>query len=135
MDCLVKTLVEIQNDGADLVGVITDHGHRAGQEHFVIVIIWSGYDKDGWQNIQIFLSKHRLCGAYAEKASESLKNVLERTLGSDVEVFCATADSGGGGSIDNTYPLLQILKVMAMDSKKQIVPFMAYTKLWGILQS
>jgi hypothetical protein len=43
---------------------------------------------------------------------------MEHTLGSDVEVFCATADSGGGGSIDNTYPLLQSLKVMAMDSKE-----------------
>ena len=74
--------------------------------------------KEGGKTYKYFCPSIDSVGHTAEKASEALKNVLERTLGSDVEVFCATADSGGGGSIDNTYPLLQILKVMAMDSKE-----------------
>jgi hypothetical protein len=70
-----------------VIGVITDHGHRAGQEHFVIVIIWSGYDKEGGETYKYFCPSIDSAGHTAEKASEALKNVLECTLGSDVEVF------------------------------------------------
>jgi hypothetical protein len=73
-----------------VIGVITDHGHRAGQEHFVIVIIWSGYDKEGGETYKYFCPSIDSAGHTAEKASEALKNVLECTLGSDVEVLEAT---------------------------------------------
>ena len=46
-------LHEIKNDGAKTVGVITDHGHRGGQDHFVIVISWSGLTSNGEKTVKI----------------------------------------------------------------------------------
>lgn len=43
VDCLAKCIDEIKQDGADLVGVMMDHGHHTGQDHFVIVIILLGF--------------------------------------------------------------------------------------------
>ena len=42
-DCMMKVLYEIKEDGAVEVSIISDHGHRGGQDHFVIVIVWSGW--------------------------------------------------------------------------------------------
>ena len=36
-DCLMKVTQEINNDGSKKVGIITDHGHRGGQDIFFIV--------------------------------------------------------------------------------------------------
>ena len=41
VDCLIKVLQEIKDDGAKTISIICDHGHRGGQDHFVIIIVWS----------------------------------------------------------------------------------------------
>ena len=46
VECILVSLQEIKDDGATQVGMITDHGHRDGQDHFVIVIVWSGRDSN-----------------------------------------------------------------------------------------
>jgi hypothetical protein len=43
---LIVSQSVLKRDGADLVGIITDHGHRAGRDNFVIVIVWSGFDTE-----------------------------------------------------------------------------------------
>ena len=34
----------MKQDKAEMVGIIMDHGHRGGQDHFVIVVVWSGHN-------------------------------------------------------------------------------------------
>ena len=51
VNSLMMVLHEIKSDGAKAVGVITDHGHRAGQHHFVIVILLSGLKSNGERTI------------------------------------------------------------------------------------
>jgi hypothetical protein len=41
-DSIIKVLHKMKNDGAKVVSIITDHGHRAGQDHFVIIVTWPG---------------------------------------------------------------------------------------------
>jgi hypothetical protein len=36
----------MKQDKAEMVGIIMDHGHRGGQDHFVIVVVWSGHNND-----------------------------------------------------------------------------------------
>lgn len=43
-DCLMMILYQIRKDGATEVCLICDHGHRGGQDHFVIVICWAAID-------------------------------------------------------------------------------------------
>jgi len=38
-DVLAKVLHEIKCGGVKEVAIITDHGHRGGQDHFVIVLV------------------------------------------------------------------------------------------------
>ena len=108
----------MKRDGADLFGIITDHGHCAGQDHFVVAIVWSGFDTELMPTHIFFCPSIDLAGHTAIRASQAIKNALDRMLGDDVEVFCATADAGGSGSIDNTYPMVQELGVMKEDSKE-----------------
>jgi hypothetical protein len=84
----------------------------------VIVIIWSGFDTGNNPTYKYCCPSIDSAGHTAEKAAQAVKNVLERTLGDDVEVFCATADAGGGGSIQFAYPKFKELGMMKEDSKE-----------------
>lgn len=118
-DCLITNMWEIDKDGAEMVGIITDHGNRHDQDHFVIVVIWSGLDKQGHPTYKYFCPSIDSAGHTAKQASDAIRNVLAQRLKPGTEIFCATADAGGGGSIDNTYPILtDELKVMPKDSKE-----------------
>ncbi len=117
-DCLTKVIAEIKQDKAEMVGIIMDHGHRGGQDHFVIVVVWSGYDNDCNQTFKFFCPSIDSAGHSAEEVAKALKKVLDRTLGGEVEIFSACADSGGGGSIDNSYPFIKRLQIMKEDSKE-----------------
>ena len=72
-----------------------DHGHSAGQDHFVLVIIWLGFDSDNNPTYIYCCPIIDLTGHSEEEVEQAVKNVLKQTLGDDVEVFCATADAGG----------------------------------------
>ena len=50
-DTLLKVIQEMKDDDARFVGIITDHGHRGGQDHFVVVIMWAGKSKSGERTI------------------------------------------------------------------------------------
>lgn len=96
-----------------------DHGHRCGQDHFVIVLVWSGYDSKAQPTYKYRCLSVDSAGHSAEDASKALKRVLKRSLDPETEVFVATADSGGGGAIQHCYPewLVNKLDVMKEDSK------------------
>ena len=118
VDCLMKVLQEIKDDGAKLIGVMMDHGHRAKQDHFVIVIIWSGLDSKGRMTYKYFCPSIDSAGHTGEEAAEAVKNVIERFLADDtVEVFVSIGDAGGGASIQKVHPKLQKNGLMKDDSK------------------
>lgn len=117
-DCLAWMVHQIEKDGAKEVGIVTDHGHRGGQDHFVIVVIWSGLDENNRPTFRYCCPSIDSAGHTADEAARGVKTVLDRTLPEDVEVFCAMADAGGGGSIDNEYKVLKSIGVMAEDSKE-----------------
>jgi hypothetical protein len=48
----------MKNEGAKVVSIITDHGHQAGQDHFVIIVTWPGRDIDKNRTIKFFMSKY-----------------------------------------------------------------------------
>ena len=54
VDCIIVTLQEIKDNGAMQVGMMTDHGHRAGQDHFIIVLVWSGRDINDSRTLKFF---------------------------------------------------------------------------------
>jgi len=84
----------------------------------VIVIIWSGFDTENNSTYKYCCPSVDSARHTAEKAAQAVKNVLKRILGHDVEVFCATADAGGSGSIQFAYPKIKELGVMKEDSKE-----------------
>ena len=80
-DCLLKVIWEIKKDGSKHVSIITDHGHRGGQDHFVIVVIWSGKDPEtGRMTTKAACPSIDSAGHTAEQASDAVKTVFERFL-------------------------------------------------------
>ena len=118
VDCVAKVLSEIKEDGAESVGIMTDHGHRSGQDHFVVVITWSG-KIDNQRRIKYFCPSIDSSGHTALEAAQAVKLVFERFLGDGVVVVhCASGDAGGGASIQHLHPKLIDLGVMAVKSKE-----------------
>ena len=108
MNCLIKTLFEIKSDGAKVVSIMFDHGHRANQDNFVITHIWAGYKGKKKRNvpwkredmtIKTFVPSINSAGHKAAEAGAAVKLVCEQFLGDDVDVRIesATGDSGGTG--------------------------------------
>ena len=46
-DCMILVLQEIIDDEAKHFALITDHGKRAGLEHFVKILVWVGWEDEG----------------------------------------------------------------------------------------
>ena len=66
-DVLAKVLHEIKCGGVKEVAIITDHGHRGGQDHFVIVLVWYGKDKNGNDVVQFFCQSIDYAGHTAKE--------------------------------------------------------------------
>ena len=79
-DCLIKVLQEIKDDGTKHVGIITDHLHRGGRDHFVVVIFWAGKDSKGNKTSRFFYPSIDRAGYTAQMAADGIKNVMERFL-------------------------------------------------------
>ena len=83
VDCLLKVLQEIKDDGAKFVGIMCDHGHRGGQDHFVIIIVWSGWrdrkNKKG-RTVKFFCPSIDHAGHKAVEAAKAVKVVVDRLL-------------------------------------------------------
>ena len=76
VDCVAKVLLEIKDDGAEVVGMMTDHGHCGGQDHFVIFISWSGWTHDRQRTIKIFCPSTNSSVQSAMDAANAVKKVL-----------------------------------------------------------
>ena len=117
-DCLMKVIYEIKSDGAKELGIIFDHGERGGQDHFVVVIVWTGVNKETKRRtFKRFCPSIDSAGHKTEEAAAAIKLVIDRTLGDNVNVTvtAATGDSGGGGSIQNMTPKMKENGVLAKD--------------------
>ena len=90
----------MKNDGAKVFSIITDHGHWAGQDHFVVIVTWSGRDSNGNRTIKFFCLSIDLAGHHAVEAAKAVKNAIQQLfIDEDIKVVAATSDSGGGSSI------------------------------------
>ena len=129
VNCLIKVLFEIKSDGAKVVSIMFDHGHRANQDHFVITIIWAGYKgkkkrhvpwKREDMTIKTFVPSINSAGHKAVEAATAVKLVCEQFLGDDVDIKIesATGDSGGGFKIQKAVPELIKQEVMPKGSKQ-----------------
>ena len=93
-DCLMSILYEIKSDGAIEVSLICDHGHRAGQDHFVIVICWAARDKKTKKRIyKHFCPSIDSSGHKSIEAADAIKLVLDRLLPEDVNVTVETREA------------------------------------------
>ncbi len=117
-DCMMVILQEIVDDGAKTFALITDHGKRAGLEHFVKILVWMG--KDDEDNTKRVLKFHCLdvdTSAHdAQGCAEAVKKSLEEfTKMKDFNVIAVTGDAGGGASVQNLLPAL--IKIGAVDDE------------------
>ena len=119
-DCLATVIQEMKEDGATNVGIITDHGHRHKQDHFVIVICWAGKDKDGKRTLKFFCPSIDKVGHSAKQAANGVKKVLERLSvgGRKIKAKVLTGDAGGGGAVQHLYKELKELGIMTDEDKE-----------------
>ena len=54
-DCLLARCQEMKDDNVRNAGLVSDHGNRAGFEHFVKLMTWAGMDEDGFWTIKFHL--------------------------------------------------------------------------------
>lgn len=116
-DCMGMNIEEMKRDmeGREFryCGVITDHGHRGNQDHFVIVVVWAGYDEYGNKTLKFFCPSIDQCGHTAAAAANGVKNILDRALvGINVEAKVITGDAGGGGAVQHLYKKLVDMGIM-----------------------
>ena len=105
-DCMVKVCAEMIKDRAEHICIITDHGHRKGQDHFVKLIVWFGKDLSGKPTLKHHCVDIDMGGHAAKAAANAVKistgammKLLKLKLGDDVELSKITGDSGGGASV------------------------------------
>jgi len=119
VDVIIKVLHEMKNDGVKYISIMTDHGHRAGQDHFVIIVTWAGRDNKGKRCLKFFCPSIDSAGHTSMESAEAVNNVVSRLFSAmGIEVVAATADAGGGGSIDNIRPELIRLGIMKKKNGK-----------------
>ena len=119
-DALIKVLWEMKKDGVKRVGMMTDHGHRAGQDHFVVIFVWVGKDEHGNPTVKTFCPSIDKAGHTTEAAAKGVEAIVKRFLGENVEVvevFTILGDAGGGGAVHYIHPKLVDMEVMDKQSK------------------
>ncbi|EJK54705.1 hypothetical protein THAOC_25645, partial [Thalassiosira oceanica] len=123
-DCLIKVCHEIKKDKARHLGLITDHGHRGDQDHFVKLVIWAGFDEDENWTMKYFCLDVDSGGHSALEAAVAVKksvtafqDLLNEVVGERVEIKVITGDSGGGAKVQSLHPALVDCDVMDLDSQ------------------
>jgi hypothetical protein len=118
--CFLAICWEIDQDGTLYISWQFDHGHRKGQEHFIKLISWGGYDDEGNAVIKCFCVDASRCGHSAEEAARSIKEIddLIKLLLEEVVGNSAMSDSGGGSAIQNVMPKLIELGVLIKEALK-----------------
>jgi hypothetical protein len=118
VDVIIQVLHEMNKDGVKYISIMTDHGHRAGQDHFVIIVTWAGKDSEGKRCLKFFCPSIDSAGHTSIESAEAVKTVITRLFSvMGIKVVAATADAGGGGSIDNIGPELIQLGIMDENGK------------------
>jgi len=120
-DCMITVLQEIMEDGAKHFAIITDHGKRGGLEHFVKILVWSGWaDEEKTKKVIKFhcldvdTSAHDAAGC-----AEAVQKSLEEFSGlKDFKVTAVTGDAGGGAAVQNLLPALVKMGVVDEDAVK-----------------
>jgi len=118
VDVVIQVLNEIKDNDVQCISIMVDHGHRAGQDHLVIIIVYPGVDSNGRRTLKFFCPSIDSAGHESAETADAVKNVIDRLfMAMDIKVIAATADAGGGGSIDNIRPELIRLGIMDKNGK------------------
>lgn len=54
VDVVIQVLNEIKDNDVNCISIMVDHGHRAGQDHLVIIIVYPGVDSNGRRSLKFF---------------------------------------------------------------------------------
>eukprot|EP00984_Skeletonema_dohrnii_P034508 scaffold33580_cov171-Skeletonema_dohrnii-CCMP3373.AAC.1 len=118
-DCIVSRIQEMVDDNATSFALITDHGKRAGMEHFVKLLCWFGKDKEGREIIKFHCIDVDTSNHSGEDCAAAIKKSVEVFTGREnVEVVAITGDAGGGASVQSLLPHLKRLCAVSKDCSK-----------------
>ena len=122
-DCMAMTVEEMKRDmkasGMKYCGIISDHGQRGKQDHFVVIVVWAGLDEDGNKTLKFFCPSIDSAGHSTAEAANGVKTVLDRLLhGTDIEAHVITGDAGGGGAVQHLYKKLVDMGIMDDNCKE-----------------
>lgn len=110
-DCILKVCHEIKLDHEEenviKLCLITDHGHKEDQDHFVKLVCWAGFNED--RNLSIKYHCHDIeeSGHSTNEAVKAIKTLSElfieviKEMASDnvkVKIAHITGNSGGGAT-------------------------------------
>lgn len=117
--CFLCMCWKIKQDGTIYISFQVNHGKRKGQEHFIKLISWGGFDNEGNPVVKIFCVDASRCGHSTREAAESFKETLEliRLLIPEIIADSIMSDSGGGAAVQN---ILKVLIEMGVLSHKTI---------------
>ena len=112
---------EMRDDDADEVGLQCDHGNRKGCDHFIQVFSWVGKDPSGHLRIKNHVISSNHSGGTAQESADGLLLAKKELCyfddpGETVGIISATSDTGGGGAIQNSHPLMVQNGAMTSDS-------------------
>ena len=102
VECLAITCLELRQDNAQFMYMITDHGKRNGIKHFIKIITWAGYNKNGNRKLKdscldIDKSGHTSRGGAADAIQKAVKKIT--SINDDLENNGITGDSGSGAAV------------------------------------
>ena len=122
-DCMAMAVEEMKSDmeasGMKYCGIISDHGQRGKQDHFVVIVVWAGLDDDGNKTLKFFCPSIDSAGHSTAEAANGVKTVLDRLLhGTDIEAHVITGDAGGGGAVQHLYKKLVDMGIMDKNCKE-----------------
>jgi len=119
VDCLIHAVQEMKEDDVKYLFLIVDHGKRNGIEHFVKLVRWGGFDKDGNRVIKQLCLDMDMSGHTAQSAAEAIKQSMKKLekAGMNIDLVRiipsgATGDAGGGAAVQHIFPLMIEEKVL-----------------------
>jgi len=122
-DCMAMAVEEMKSDmeasGMKYCGIISDHGQRGKQDHFVVIVVWAGLDDDGNKTLKFFCPSIDSAGHSTAEAANGVKTVMDRLLhDTDIEAHVITGDAGGGGAVQHLYKKLVDMGIMDDNCKE-----------------
>ena len=126
VDCVLRTCQEMKEDGVQKIGLMTDHGHRKGQDHFVKIISWAGKNENDDWTIKFHCVDVDSSGHSAKEAAHAVKVSTEELLSilneitdeTETKITFITGDAGGGAAVQHIHKELIRIGVMDSNSKK-----------------